>query len=184
MKTITKTHTTTWYRSEVRPEIETEDPYLSRAIEWADDHPITYEIVRTRKSRVYGMYSDEHVGWSRGVASTNEVIERISTVMRHMQQPEDSFMRWRANFVLEHYGQRGYTGGFFQQHAIYIDGEEYPRHCMTLDYTPELLEQVIDRFIEWTDEWPNVYSGTTRITLNSKNVREFPDAVLHVAKGA
>ena len=63
---------------------------------------------------------------------------------------------------LEHFRERGFTGGFFQQHDA-----RYPRHCLSLDYTPETLEEVIDHFAQWCGS----DYRTARVTVDGEVVR-------------
>lgn len=56
---------------------------------------------------------------------------------------------WRARFTFEHYGHKGFRGGFFQR----FDGR-YDRDCMSLDYTPETLAQVVRNFMQWASSTP------------------------------
>jgi tRNA/tmRNA/rRNA uracil-C5-methylase (TrmA/RlmC/RlmD family) len=88
----------------------------------------------------------------------------------------DSIFVWRAKFTLEHYQDKKFTGGFFQQHDA-----KYPRSCLTLDYTPETFSEVLDRFCAWMDR---AYD-TDHVTINKMTVRTFPErrlnhAVLHL----
>jgi tRNA/tmRNA/rRNA uracil-C5-methylase (TrmA/RlmC/RlmD family) len=77
----------------------------------------------------------------------------------------DSIFVWRAKFTLEHYQDKKFTGGFFQQHDA-----KYPRSCLTLDYTPETFNEVLDRFCAWMDR---AYD-TDYVTINKMIVRTFP----------
>jgi len=77
--------------------------------------------------------------------------------------PESIFV-WRAQFTIKHFQDKGFRGGFFQQHDA-----KYPRSCLTLDYTPETLQEVLDRFCEWMDHAYN----TRYLTLNGVTVRTF-----------
>ena len=70
----------------------------------------------------------------------------------------DSIFVWRAKFTLEHYQDKKFTGGFFQQHDA-----KYPRSCLTLDYTPETLEEVLGRFCAWMDRGYE----TDHVTINN-----------------
>ena len=72
---------------------------------------------------------------------------------------------WRAKFTLEHYQDKGFRGGFFQQHDA-----KYPRSCLTLDYTLETQQQVLDRFCAWMDQ----SNETDHVTINGLTVRTFP----------
>ena len=170
MKTIEQVITNQVYESEVLPDISTTDPAFAPIIAWADEHPVVWKIVTGRKSKAFGVGSCVYIGWAQRSTAAEAVLERA----RHMhelvecQQPyytRDSIFVWRAKFTIEHYQDKGFTGGFFQQHD-----EKYPRSCLTLDYTPETMEEVLDRFCQWMDH----HNDTHRITLNKVTVRTFP----------
>jgi tRNA/tmRNA/rRNA uracil-C5-methylase (TrmA/RlmC/RlmD family) len=78
---------------------------------------------------------------------------------RHAVGP--SIFTWRAKFTFAHVGDRGFTGGFFQQHD-----EHYTRNCLMLDYTPELFSEVLAKFKAWMDP----YYQTQRITVDGRVV--------------
>lgn len=171
------------YRSEIRPEIQAEDAELGEVIAWADEHPVVYDIVATRKSKAYGRGALDHIGWAQDSMDTDAILARIGHVHRHAMAGDShllgSITPWRVRFALEHFGERGYTGGFFQQHATWSDGKEYPRLCQTLDFTPKLLDAVVERFIHWFEMSPGAYGNTTRVTLDGKDIRTFdPPRVL------
>ena len=96
------------------------------------------------------------------------ILERVRHFHGIIARPEQflspkSIFPWRARFTLEHYREKGFTGGLFQQWNM------FPRNCLTLDYTPETLEAVLDRFYQWLDG----PSTTARITVDGKTVRVF-----------
>ena len=79
---------------------------------------------------------------------------------------EPDIFGWRARFTLEHYRCKGFGGGCFQQH----DGQ-YNRSCLNLDYTPDTLDEVIERFLAWCDvgyKFP-----TASVSVNGKTIRKF-----------
>ena len=170
MKTITEAVTSTVYRSEVMTEIRTTDPSFARAIIWADEHPVVWRIVTQRKSKAFGLGSCEYIGWAQSSMEPDAILERI----RHMHELAEgkspyhtvaSIFVWRAKFTLEHYQDKGFRGGFFQQHDA-----RHPRSCLTLDYTPATLQEVLDRFCAWMDHCHD----THRVTINGLTVRAFP----------
>jgi len=158
------------FQSEVMPDISTTNPNLSYAIAWADQHLHAWKIVTTRRSKAFGIGSCVYIGWAQKSMESGAVLERL----RHFKElatgrssdcNPDSIFVWRAKFTFKHFLSKRFTGGFFQQHDA-----RYPRSCLTLDYTPETLEEVIDRFCQWMDK----YFETRRITLNQTVVRTFP----------
>jgi len=169
MKTVTETITNTVYRSECMPEICTLNPHLARTIEWADDHPVVWRVVTDSKSKAFGLGSCVYIGWAQRSKAPDAVLERA----RHIHElgqgkcpyhnPNSIFV-WRAKFTLEHYQDKGFTGGFFQQHDA-----KYPRSCLTLDYTPETFQEVLDRFCAWMEKCYD----TDHITVNGLVVRTF-----------
>jgi len=171
MRTLTETTTNTVYQSELLPEIRTLNPSLARAIAWADDHPVVWRIVTGRRSKAFGLGSCEYIGWAQRSKKPEAILERA----RHIHElgegkppyhDPNSIFVWRARFTIEHYQDRRFTGGFFQQHDA-----NYPRSCLTLDYTPETFEEVLDRFCAWMDR---AYD-TDRVTVNGRVVRAFAD---------
>lgn len=155
--------------SEVRPDISTTYPALGPLIAWADKNPHAWKIVTTNKSKAFGLGSCVYIGWAQRSTSPEAILERL----RHLHElvtagarrnQSGSIFIWRAQFTFEHFNDKGFKGGFFQQ----FDGR-YPRSCLTLDYTPETLELVLDRFCEWMDR----HFETMHITLNGRVIRTF-----------
>jgi hypothetical protein len=94
------------------------------------------------------------------------VQERVSHIHDIVNKPErylnpNSIFPWRARFTLDHYRDKGFRGGFFQQWDA-----SFPRSCLTLDYTKDTLEEVIDRFCGWMDP----YYRSVRVTLNGEAI--------------
>jgi len=155
--------------SDIRPEISTSCPDFEQVIQWADDHPVIWDIVTKTRSKAFGRGSCEYIGWAQRNMSPEAILERV----RHFKNlidgkthyhSSDSIFLWRARFTLKHYQDKGFRGGFFQQHD-----SRYPRSCLTLDYTPETREEVLERFCAWMER---TYD-TRRITVDGKNVRIF-----------
>jgi len=170
MKTVTETTTNIIYQSEFLPNVRSINPAFARTIAWADDHPVVWRIVTGRKSKAFGLGSCEYIGWAQKSMESDAILERV----RHLHElaegkspyhTPDSIFVWRARFTIEHFQDKGFTGGFFQQHDA-----KYPRSCLTLDYTPETLQEVLYRFCSWMDR---AYD-TDHITLNKMTVRAFP----------
>jgi hypothetical protein len=154
MKTDKQVVTIVTYRSEVllHPEISTTSEELGRVIEFADKTDI-WKIVTGYKSKAFGVKSCEYIGWAQGSNAPGAILERA----RHLcaaARPDlhndgrgnggPSIFHWKGAFTLAHSMDKGFTGGFFQQH----DGS-FDRNCMTLDYTPATLPQVLRNFMEW-----------------------------------
>jgi len=168
MKTETIHNTTTVWRSEQRPEVSSDDPCCAQAIAWADQHPLVWKIVTGTKSKAFGRGSCVYIGWAQKGMAPEAILERAHhfhqlVTGREPHLGPSHIMVWRAQFTFEYFKDAGFTGGFFQQH----DGN-YPRHCLSLDYTPDTLEEVIDRFLAWCGrDYP-----TARVTVDGKVVRE------------
>ena len=174
MKTLEQTTTTVVYRSETLPAIQTVLPALARTIVWADEHPVVWRIVTGRKSKAFGLGSCVYIGWAQRSMEPDAIIERAQHIHQLIEcrQPcytSDSVFVWRARFTIQHYQDKGFTGGFFQQHDA-----NYPRSCLTLDYTPETFHEVLDRFCAWMDP----YYETCRVTVNGQTVRTFLPVVV------
>ncbi len=170
MKTVTETITNIVYQSEFLPNVRSINPAFARIIAWADDHPVVWRVVTERRSKAFGLGSCEYIGWAQKSKEPDAILERVW----HMHElgegkspyhDRDSIFVWRAKFTLEHYQDKKFTGGFFQQHDA-----KYPRSCLTLDYTPETFSEVLDRFCAWMDR---AYD-TDHVTINKMTVRTFP----------
>lgn len=160
-------HTATVWRSEVRPDVRTSERALADVIAWADDHPHAWDIVTQTKSKALGVGSCDYIGWAQRGLSPEAILERVRHLHglitgRDAMWGPASIFAWRARFTLDHYLDAGFTGGFFRQH----DGT-FERLCMTLDYTPDTLEEVVSRFAQWC----GLDYRTAYVTLNSEIVR-------------
>jgi hypothetical protein len=167
MKTTTHTVRRRAFRSEVRPDVETTDRTLAAALEWADGNPVVWEIVSGHRSKAFGLGSCEYIGWAQRRREPDAMLERVRHIHGIVSRPEryldpGSIFPWRARFTLDRFREKGFTGGFFQQWDA-----DFPRSCLTLDYTPETLEEVVDRFCGWMDR----YYRSARVTLNGETVR-------------
>jgi len=164
MKVIEKVKIERKCQSEAYPHIVV-DEQDKNLIEWLDANPIALEIVNDTKSKAFGRKSCVYIGWAQNNMSLKAQIQRLKRFKFELDGgwQKESIFHWRAQFTLTHYKDKGFTGGLFQQ------WDEYPRDCLYLDYTPETLEQVIDRFEEWMSK---VYN-TKRISIDGKTVREY-----------
>lgn len=172
MTSTTLQRTTTLWRSERRPEVFSNDPALAEVIAWADAEPRAWHIVAGRRSKAFGAGSCTYIGWAQRGMAPEALLERLRHLHdlatgRDPHPGPPSIFPWRARFTLEHYGDIGFTGGLFRQHE---DGFE--RLCLTLDYTPLLLQPVIDRFLAWCGRG----GRTTRVTLDGCTVRRLGGA--------
>lgn len=181
MKDVIRITKTTWFCSEVRLDVETTDPELGETIAWADEHPVAYEIITTGRSKAFGTGSNDYLGGRRHDLTSIMILERLHVLRGFLEgwhavnspeRPGEDMQTWRANFTLARFKDPGFTGGVFQQHARWTDGKEYPRYSMVLDYTPETLEEVLDRFVAWTNQSYR-YENTTRITVDGADRRVF-----------
>ena len=171
MQTTTQVVTERVFRSEVMPKVQTTLPALARTIAWADAHPVVWKVVTGWRSKAFGLGSCVYIGWAQRSKAPDAVLERVRHIheLVEFQQPHytpDPIFVWRARFTMEHYQEQGFKGGFFQQHDA-----QYPRSCLTLDYTPGTFEEVLDRFCAWKDR----YYDTCRITVDGKSVPRFKE---------
>jgi hypothetical protein len=132
------------FASSIRPDLSTEDEALAVAIDWADQHPVAYRIVTGTRSAVFRRGSAEYPGYYRDGDRANCVLRRLQHLMD--RTGETGIFGWRARFTLEHYADPGFRGALFQL----WDGQ-YARSAIVLDYTPALLETVLDQFTQWCD---------------------------------
>lgn len=172
MKTTTYTVTKQDFRSDVRPDVHTHDPDIAEVIAWADKHPLVWKIVTSKKSKTFGRGATTYIGWAQKSMESKAVLERVRHFRSLLDKPgrwshANSIFHWRARFTYEHFNDPGFTGGFFQQHDA-----RFPRSCLVLDYTPETLDQVLDKFCQWMDR----YYETTKVTLNGRTVRVFDNS--------
>lgn len=161
------TQTTVLWRSDARPEVTTVDSDLAKAIAWADAHPCAWDVATQTRSRALGRDSCEHTGWAQRSMAPGAILERVRK-LHYLATASDAFrgpatiFTWRARFTLEHYREPGFTGGFFRQHD-----DKHHRLCMSMDYTPETLDAVVSRFLEWCGR----DYKTEYVTLNFEIVR-------------
>ncbi len=169
MKIYQQIHVQKVFISEKRPDVCTACPDFEPVIQWADDNPVVWHIITARRSKAFGRGSCVYIGWAQKSMAPDAILERV----RHFKElvdgnspwhNADAIFRWRAQFTLAHYQENGFGGGFFQQHDA-----QYPRSCLTLDYTPETLEVVLDRFCAWMSR----SYATQSVTLDRKTVRRF-----------
>ena len=124
------------YQSSVLPEVRTQNENLSRVITWADANPVAWKIVTNHRSKAFGLGSCVYIGWAQRSMAPEAILERVRhlyEVLHGREYPNPSIFRWRACFTLEHYRDKGFTGGFFQQHD-----ERYPRACLTFSKLNDL----------------------------------------------
>jgi len=159
MERIEKQIVVVTYRSSLFPEFETSSESVATDIAWADENPDAWDIVRGSKSAAYGKKSSKYMGCERG-DEPRDVISRLRTFRRELERNE--FFGWSARFTMEHYRDKGFRGGLFQQ----FDGQ-YDRGCAVLDYTPETLDNVVDAFLAWCGTTFN----TVAVTVDGKVVR-------------
>ena len=169
MKTTEHTVTKYIFQSEVLPDMQTQDPSLARVIAWADERPVVWKIVTGKRSKAFGVGSCEYIGWAQRRMAPEAVLERARHFVELIERPgcwsnANSIFAWRAQFTFHHYSDKGFTGGLFQQQDA-----KYARSCLWLDYTPETLEDVADKFCQWMDR----YYETARVTVNGRTIREF-----------
>lgn len=188
MQSTLETRKVMVYTSEVCPRIDTESEELSKVIAWADEHPVAYDVVNSTKSKAFGLGSCVYLGWAQRGDGNDVVLERLRVFREHVEglrrRPSDSKFRTgeesrpilqelSACFTLIHFDDKGFTSGFFRQHAVWAEnGETYPRDCLQLDYTPDTLEGILDLFQRWMDPF---YGRTTHITVDGVTKRIFPE---------
>lgn len=136
----------TFYRSSIMSAVETTEACLGETIAWADANPVVWKIIAGGKSRAFGTPSNFYLGGRKGMLSPDAILFRVQCFKRECERPEEDFHGWKARFTLAHHGDKGFTGGFFQQWDA-----EYSRGCAECDYTPETRDSVIDRFLAWCD---------------------------------
>jgi hypothetical protein len=166
MITRQETRTILYYRSSV-VDVETESIAMVPFIEWADANPIAWKIVMDSKSKAFGINST-----NGGNSSSSGVLPRLE-FLKCESERADPFWGWRARFTLEHYMEKGFKSGFFQQ----WDGT-YHRGCSSLDYTPATLDEVVSRFLAWCDigwrqDGYHFHFPTVEVRLNKKTIRTY-----------
>jgi len=177
MKTATHTVTITTYTSEVLPSVASQSTNARDLITWADAHPVVWKIVTSTRSKAFGRKSSRYIGWAQGSNAPEAILERVRTFWYELEAPKHvrALAQWSARFTFDHYDDKGFKGGFFQQ----FDGS-YPRNCMTLDYTPKTRDAVIDQFITWCDHSACRYE-TREIWIDKRCVRKLQ--VKHASPG-
>ena len=169
MKIIKEPTTIVSFQSEVCPGIVSYDARDRETIEWLDKNPVALEIVMKTRSKAFGKNSCIYIGWAQNNNSISAVIEKLRTLKGESEgtrcSPPGTIFQYRAQFTLKHYKDKRFTGGLFQQWD-----ENYPRDCLTLDYTPELFDEVLTEFEKWADSFHNTKKIT--VTINKKIVKE------------
>lgn len=162
MERIEKQIVVVTYRSSLHPEIVTSDENAANyAIAWADERPVAWDVVRSCKSAARGRSSSKYMGCERG-DSPSGALSRVRTLRSNSER--DDLFGWSARFTMEHYRDKGFRGGFFRQ----FDGQ-YDRGAAVLDYTPDTLDEVISRFVEWCGSTFH----TASVKIDDKVVRTF-----------
>ena len=168
--------------SDVLPEVRTEDAELAKTIAWADSHPVVWKIVTGHRSKAFGRNSCEYIGWAQRSVAPEAILERarhfhscVDPNLRHgLEFRSTGIWGWRARFTLAHYRDSRFKGGLFQR----FDGR-YDRDCLTLDYTPEMLPEVVRNFMEWGHV--SVAPSTTDVVKLDRQV--LPADLLAEARG-
>lgn len=163
MKTRIETVKVTHYISEVCAEINVTSERWADVIAWADKTPNVWDMVRGTRSKPFGRNSCTYLGSGRGT-DPEDICYRASVLQSFLDRQAGDFFAWRARFSLEHYRDKGFRGGFFQQ----WDGE-YTRGCHDMDYTPSTRAEVIDRFVAWCGD----IFKTREVWIDKKVVRRF-----------
>jgi hypothetical protein len=164
MDTNTETIDITEYRSTAYPDIRSSNRADVEAIEFIDANPVVIEIVTGDKSKAFGVDSCVYIGWAQKNNSAGAILTKVKTLMRILSggfygEREGTIWNWRAHFTFDHYNDKGFKGGFFQAH------DRFPRGCLSLDYTPETLPEVVKWFYGWSCN-----SDTQRITIDNKEI--------------
>jgi hypothetical protein len=164
LKRTEETQVLVWFSSEIHPEIRTRREDLAEVIEWADANPKVWRIVRENKSKAFGQKSSMYLGYQRGPSPSAALdrATRFGEIVKLERSGSVSIFTWSARFTLENYGAKGFKSGFFRQ----FDGT-HDRGCCYLDYTPETLNIVIDRFLQWCG---NTFE-TQEVRVDGKTVR-------------
>ena len=162
------------FASSLHPEITSTRESDAEIIAWGDAHPNAWKLVTSKKSKVFGVNGDDYIACGRGESPAN-AIYRLAHVRNYYEfgnaspqhlgngpPSDENIFYWRARFAVDHYGEKGYRSGFFQQH----DGQ-YSRGCIALDFTPSFCAEAIERFVRWCgDTFP-----TVAVTIDGTIVR-------------
>ena len=159
MKTETIQIQKTIYRSEKFLEIWSESSRDKETIEFLDEHPVIMDIVTKTKSKAFGRKSCVYIGWAQKNNSPEAILAKVHTFIQELEK--SGIFGWKARFTLNHYKNKGFKGGFFQQWD-----EQFPRGCLSLDFTPESLAEAIEEFRAWCGD---IYY-TKRITVDDLEV--------------
>jgi len=164
METTSRTVEVKTYQSSEYPDIYSQDEHDIKVIEFIDTHPVIVDIVKNDISKAFGAGSSVYIGWAQENNSMSAILEKVRTFMRVVSgefigEREGTIWNWRAHFTLDHYNDKGFKGGFFQCH------DRYPRGCMSLDYTPETLPEVVKWFYSWAGN-----TDTQKITIDGKEI--------------
>lgn len=160
-----------FFVSSIHPEIMSENPNDKQVIAWCDARPVVWDIVMTNKSKAFGKSSCEYIGWAQNNDSGHAILERARSFREnivganHFRNPRC----YRAAFTLAHFHKK-LKSGFFVQH----DETPYPRLCMTMDYTDDALQEIVECFLSWCSHGANRYP-TKYVTLHHPTKRKRND---------
>ena len=162
------------YTSDVHPEITTQLESFAKVIAWADENPVVWKIIRETKSAPFGRESSEYLGMYRNGSplATLSRAAHFKDVYDGLLSPEtpgtrgarDPLWQYRAHFTFAHYGSKGFAGGLFRQ----FDGQHF-RGCVSLDYTPATLNDVLEAFLQWCSRAPGAVE-TREVWIDEKKV--------------
>ena len=166
MDTKKETIEITEYRSTTYPEIRSSTREDVAAIEFIDKNPVVVEITTGDKSKAFGAGSCVYIGWAQQNNSAGAILTKVKTLMRILAgesagEREGTIWNWRAHFTIDHYSDKGFKGGLFQCH------DKFPRGCLSLDYTPGTLQEVVKQFYGWAGN-----KDTRKITIDGEEVPE------------
>ena len=75
------------FRSETRPDIESGYRGDEAVLIWADEHPVVWDVVTTRRSKAFGLGSCEYIGWAQRSKEPDAVLERTRHVHELVTSP-------------------------------------------------------------------------------------------------
>jgi len=87
MKTTTQTVRYRTYVSEVRPSVTSRYQSDAPVLKWADEHPVVWGVVTTRRSKAFGIGSCEYIGLAQRSMASDAILERVRHIHHLVAQP-------------------------------------------------------------------------------------------------
>lgn len=145
-----------FYASDICKRVRTQNPRMQQIIGPCDRMPVLWQIVTQPRSAAWGILSLHYNSHTR---TSDSILHRASILLDSFDRSD--ILGYSARFTVHYYAKPELRGGLFA-----LCDERHTVASITLDYTPETLDEVVEQFFRFTDALP----GAT-VTLNDKIIR-------------